>query len=186
VAAGLGWEELAEMARRVFWPHLLDGRRLERFCARHLPETFADLRLPSREPVTIGEGRLASAISASCAQRVVRRPVVRDGERLGDGGIACVLPAEACRALGAELVIASDVWGLGWLLRGLGLHPLHPRGLRAYPAHYRRAIRHTDVLVTPSIPAAGYVPGARAVQRMITAGERAAWRELKRLGVGAV
>jgi hypothetical protein len=67
-----------------------------------------------------------------------------------------------------------------------GIHPLHPRGLRAYPAHYRRAIRHTDVLVTPSIPAAGYVPGARAVERMITAGACAAWRELKRLGVGAV
>jgi len=148
VAAGMGWEELAEMARTVFWPGLLDGRRLERFCARHLPETFADLRLPfaamatrlpSKEPVTIGEGRLASAISASCAQRVVRRPVVRDGERLRDGGTSSAPSA-------------------------------------------RQA---SDVLVTPSIPAAGYVPGARAVERMIAAGERAAWRELERLGMGA-
>ena len=194
VAAGMGWEELAAIARAVFWPGLLDGRRLERFCARHLPETFADLRLPfaavatrlpSKEPITIGEGRLASAISASCAQRVVRRPVVRDGERLRDGGIACVLPTEACRALGADLVIASDVWELGALLRGLGLHPLGARSAHLYPSHYRRAVHHTDVLVTPSIPPAGYVPGARAVERMIAAGERAAWRELERLGVGA-
>src|SRR5947208_9364433 len=45
-AAGMGWQELAEMARTVFWPALLAGSRLERFCARHLPDTFAELRLP--------------------------------------------------------------------------------------------------------------------------------------------
>ena len=88
-------------------------------------------------------------------------------------------------ALGADLVIASDVWELGALLRGLGLHPLGARSAHLYPSHYRRAVHHTDVLVTPSIPPAGYVPGARAVERMIAAGERAAWRELERLGVGA-
>jgi len=194
VAAGMGWEELAAIARAVFWPGLLDGRRLERFCARHLPETFADLRLPfaavatrlpSKEPITIGEGRLASAISASCALRVVRRPVVREGERLKDGGIVCVLPTEACRALGAEFVIASDVWELGSLLRGLGFHPSHPHGLRVYPSHYRRAVRHADLLVTPTIPPAGYVPGARAVERMIAAGERATQRALAAFGEGA-
>jgi len=193
-AAGMGWQELAEMARAVFWPALLAGSRLERFCARHLPDTFAELRLPfaalatrlpSREPVTLREGRLASAISASCALRVVRRPVVREGERLKDGGIVCVLPTEACRALGAEFVIASDVWELGSLLRGLGFHPRHPYGLRVYPSHYRRAVRHADLLVTPAIPPAGYVPGAPAVERMIAAGERATQRALAAIGEGA-
>ena len=48
-----------------------------------------------------------------------------------------------------------------------------------------RGLAHIGVIVTPSIPAAGYVPGARALERMIAAGERAVWRELRRLGVGA-
>lgn len=187
VAAGLEWHEIAAMARSVFWPSLLHGGSLERFCAHHLPETFAHLplpfaavatALPLKRAVTITEGHLASAISASCALRVIRRSVVRAGQRLKDGGIACVLPAHACRELGAELVISSDVWELSSLLRGVGLHPARPRGQQFYPAHYRVALRHTDLLVQPSIPRAGYVPGAAAVERMIAAGEQAVHQAL--------
>jgi NTE family protein len=177
------------MARSVFWPSLLDGGRLERFCERHLPETFAHLSLPfaavatalpSKQAVTITEGHLASAISASCAQRVIRRPVVRSGQRLKDGGIACVLPAKACRELGAEILIASDVWELSSLLRRVGLRHTQPRGQRFYPAHYRNAVQHTNLLIQPVIPRAGYVPGAAAIERMITAGEEATHQALAR------
>src|SRR5437667_1660466 len=106
LAAGMGWRDMAEMARSVFWPSLLNGRRLERFCSTYLPGTFAQLQLPfiavatavpSNQVVTITDGHLSSAISASCAMRVLRRPVIRDGYKLKDGGIACVLPASVCR-----------------------------------------------------------------------------------------
>lgn len=110
--------------------------------------------------------------------RVVRRPVVRNGHRLKDGGIACVLPAAACRDLGADLVIGSDVWELSSVLRTFGLDPTHSRARRAYPEHFRAALRHTDLLIQPDIPAAGYVPGPMAVDLMIEAGERAARRAL--------
>lgn len=187
VAAGMEWHEIASMARSVFWPGLLHGGRLERFCEKHFPETFAQLSLPfavlatvlpSKQVITITEGHLASAISASCALRVVRRPVLRMGQRLKDGGIACVLPALACRELGAEFVIASDVWELSSLLRGLGLHPMTPRGQRLYPAHFRNAVRYTDLLIQPAIPTAGYMPVAAAIERMIAAGEQAAHQSL--------
>lgn len=187
IASGMPWEQLREMACSVFWPSLLTRTGLERFCSRHLPATFHDLKipfaavataLPHKRPFIIAEGPLASALSASCAMRVVRRPVVRNGHRLKDGGIACVLPAAACRDLGAELVIGSDVWELSAALRTLGLDPTHPRARRAYPAHFRGALRHTDLLVQPDIPAAGYVPGSKAVDLMIEAGERAARRAL--------
>ena len=45
-ADGLDWRGLTAMARSVFWPSLLHGGRLERFCAEHLSETFAKLSLP--------------------------------------------------------------------------------------------------------------------------------------------
>ena len=187
VAAGLEWHEIASIARSVFWPSLLDGARLERFCEKHFPTTFAELNLPfaalatalpSKEVITITEGHLASAISASCALRLIRRPVARGGQNLKDGGIACVLPALACRELGAEFVISSDVWELSSLLRGIGLQPASPRGQHLYPAHFRRAVLHTDVLIQPTIPTAGYMPGAAAVERMIAAGEEAARQAL--------
>ena len=171
------------MACSVFWPRLLHGQSLERFCARHLPETFAQLRLPFtavatqiplKQAVTITEGRLASAISASCAMRVVRRPVLREGYRLKDGGIACVLPVLACREMGADFVIASDVWELSAILRSFGLHHTHPRSSRIYPSHYLAAVRRTDLLIHPEIPKTGYVPSTKAVERMIAAGYQAA------------
>ena len=188
-AAGLSWQDLAAMAHSIFWPSLLHGGNLERFCAEHLPETFAHLRLPfaavatslpSKQAIAITRGRLASAISASCALRLIRRPVAREGQRLKDGGIACVLPTLACRELGAELVIASDVWEMSSLLRRAGLRPTALRGARLYPGHYRAAVRHADLLIEPSIPAAGYLPGPAAVERMIAAGEEATHRALER------
>jgi NTE family protein len=190
IAAGLDWQDLAEMACSVFWPSLLNGERLEAFCSRHLPETIADLKLPfaaiatriqSKKPVAITEGRLATAISASCAQRIIRRPVTRDGERLKDGGIACVLPARACRDLGAEFVVGSDVWEISSLLRSVGLSPSKARAGHLYPSHYRQALHLTDLLIHPKIPKSGYLPGGKAIHRMITAGENAAQQALSRL-----
>ena len=188
-AAGLAWSEIASLARRTFWPRLLDGEMLERFCAEHLPATFADLKIPfaavttevpAKRPVIITKGELASAISASCALRGVRRPVRREGKRLKDGGIACVLPSEACRAMGADFIVGSDVWEVSSLLRGLGMDPYHSRTNRTYPSHYRSAVRNTNILIHPKVPFAGYLPVPLAVERMISAGENAARAALNR------
>jgi NTE family protein len=193
-AAGLEWTDIADLARRTFWPKLLYGDTLERFCANHLPATFAGLKipfaavtteLPARRTLILNSGNLASAISASCALRGVRRPVEREGKRLKDGGIACVLPSEACRAMGAEFIVGSDVWELSSLLRGLGMHPHHPRAHRTYPSHYRFAVRDTDLLINPRVPLAGYLPRPLAVERMISAGENATHLALTALAARA-
>lgn len=191
LAAGMDWRELADMARSVFWPRLLHGKTLERFAAEYLPATFEDLKLPfaavatavpSGKPVTMKNGPLSSAISASCALRVLRRPVFRDGLQLKDGGFSCVLPTHVCRELDADLVIASDVWEWSSLMRSLGCSPSDRRWTtRAYPSHYRFALAQTDIHIHPEIPATGYVPGAAAVDRMIAVGERAAYLALEAL-----
>jgi NTE family protein len=189
LAAGMDWREIASLARSVFWPKLLHGETLRRFCADHLPAHFADLKLPfaamateipSRQPLVLAKGELASAISASCALRVIRRPVRREGRLLKDGGIACVLPSEACRSMGANIVVGSDVWEISSLLRSAGISPTHPRARRGYPTHYRTALSHTDVLIHPRIPLAGYGLGSTAIDRMISAGESAALQALDR------
>ena len=182
LAAGMDWSEIASLARKTFWPGLLHGETLERFCAEHLPATFAGLKLPfaaittelpAKRTVIITKGELASAISASCALRGIRRPVRREGKRLKDGGIACVLPSEACRAMGADFVVGSDVWEFSSLLRSVGIDPHHPRAGRTYPSHYHAAFDDTDLIIHPRVPFAGYLPGPLAVERMIAAGAHA-------------
>ncbi len=187
-AAGMDWREMAEMARSIFWPNLLRGKLLEQFCGEHLPKTFAHLErpfaaiataLPNNEAATITSGDLTSAISASCALRLLRGAVVRDGLRLKDGGFTCVLPTRACRELGADLVIASDVWEWSSLMRSVGNSPDKRWTKRAYPSHYRFALSHTDVHIHPHIPAIGYLPGPAAVDRLIAVGERATYAALE-------
>jgi NTE family protein len=190
IAAGMDWRNIAEMARAVFWPTLLSGPAVERFCTVHLPETFADLKLPfaavstlvpAKRAIAITKGRVASAISASCALRLLRRPVVRESFRLKDGGFSCVLPANACKELGADFVIASDVWEWSSLMRSLGCSPAGPGWKdRVYPSHYRSALSFTNLHIQPDIPISGYVPGSQAVTRMIAAGEGATYQALER------
>jgi NTE family protein len=186
LASGKTWRELADIAKTVFWPELLDGRSLEGFCARFLPKTFEGLRTPfaavamdvkTKRPVVIRDGDLASAINASCAVPI-RRPVERNGRTLTDGGFACVLPATVCREMGARRVISSDVWGVSWGLRAVGIEPDGFLVGRAYPAHYREALQATDVLIAPNVPLSGAVPGSRGVNRMVEEGERAACASL--------
>lgn len=183
VAAGREWRDIADMARSIFWPRLLHGKSLEQFSNQHLPDEFEQLEttfaavateIRSSRPHMMTRGPLSTAISASCAVRLIRQPVLREGVKLKDGGFTCVLPAQVCRELGAEFVIASDVWEWSALMRSLGLSPL--RTPRVYPSHYRAALSHTDIHIQPDIPLAGYVPGESAVERMIAVGERAARR----------
>jgi len=187
IAAGMSWQELAEMARDVFWPGLLRGRILEEFCARQFPQNFADLSLsfvatatalPSKQTVVLKTGRLAPAISASCAVHL-RRPVILGGERLKDGGFSCVLPSQMCRDLGAGFVIASDVWEFSAMLRGIGIAHRHRLAGRVYPRHYMRAVQSSDLLIQPAIPLSSYMLMPGFVDRLIASGEAATRRALE-------
>jgi NTE family protein len=190
LAAGMDWRELSKMARSVFWLKLLNGQHLEKFCDKHLPSTFTQLKtsftavatiVPERKQINLTTGHLPSAVSASCAIPMLRRPVVREGLRLLDGGVTCVLPSLAARELGADFIIASDVWEWSSMMRRLGHHPKHERSYHVYPSHYVHATRHTDILVQPKIPLTGYIPNSAAVERMIAVGEHATHKALASL-----
>ncbi|MFI5104842.1 MAG: patatin-like phospholipase family protein, partial [Terriglobales bacterium] len=180
MAAGMGWQGLTAMAHDVFWPSLLNGRGIESFCRQRLPLEFADLSLPfaavatataDRQPRVLLAGNLASAINASCALVGLRWPVLREGEKLKDGGISCVLPTEACRKLGAEFVIASDVWGWSAFARQLGFDHARRGNQWFYPNHYLQSVQAADLVIQPRVPLTGYVPGRRSTERLIRAGE---------------
>jgi len=191
IAAGKTIEELTKMARAIFWPKLLNASGLEAFCRKYLPETFADLQMPyaavaveipSMKQVTITDGNLATAISASCAIPLVRFPVKRNGMRLWDGGLRCVLPTEVCRELGADFVISSDVWELGNIMRMLESLPGHEIRKSPFIANYKKSQLDSDLLITSAIPLSCFIPGQTAVDRLLKEGEIAAKSALAKLG----
>jgi len=78
IAAGLKWPDILKMAREVFWPGLLIGKRLERFCAKWLPETFCRPATPLRAIATTVPGKqtVITQVRKSCCgdQRQLRYP----------------------------------------------------------------------------------------------------------------
>ncbi|MGF1444813.1 MAG: patatin-like phospholipase family protein [Pikeienuella sp.] len=81
---------------------------------------FDELPIPFRavatdivtgEPVVLGTGDLATAIRASMSIPALFPPVEIDGRLLVDGGVVNNLPVDVARAMGAELVIVSEIPG---------------------------------------------------------------------------
>jgi len=103
---------------------LLAGRKLRAYLTKFFPPdlTFADLHLPlivegvdlrTGEEVPLSEGPVLDAVMATCAYPGVFPPVEWQGRRLVDGGLLDNLPVDSARALGADIVIASDTDALG-------------------------------------------------------------------------
>ena len=98
---------------------LIKGKGIENLLTSLIPaQRFEDLAIPfaavatdlhTGEAVTMREGDLISAISASMTIPGVFRPIEREGRVLVDGGLVDPLPIAACRALGADRVIAVDI-----------------------------------------------------------------------------
>ena len=109
---------------RVLLPKgLIQGQKLQQMLrAAMLPvahvERFDDLPIPFRalatdletgEAVILDHGDLTVALRASMSMPGVFAPVEIDNRLLVDGGIANNLPIEEARALGADVLIVSDV-----------------------------------------------------------------------------
>jgi NTE family protein len=125
-AAGLRGESLLQVAlqlrwrdvSRPVWPRrgFVSFGKMERFLTRLLGERdLSDLEIPyaavaadlvTGELVVLKEGRLASAVRASCSVPGVVTPLKLNGRLLVDGGMANNLPISVVRDLGADMVIA--------------------------------------------------------------------------------
>jgi NTE family protein len=117
LAGQTGWRRIA----RPVWPRrgFITFKRLERYLIDVIGDVdFEELKIPfavvttdllTGEPVVINEGRVATAVHASCAVPGFVEPVEREGRLLGDGGVSCNLPGKQVRALGADYVIGVDL-----------------------------------------------------------------------------
>lgn len=130
-AAGLPLAELERVAHKMRWRDfgrvtlsrlgVQSNARMEEYLRSFLPvKRFEDLPIPfaavatdlqtGQAVVLKDAGDLAFAIRASCAVPGWYVPVTdEEGRQLVDGGLVSLVPVEAVRALGPDLVIAVDV-----------------------------------------------------------------------------
>jgi NTE family protein len=103
----IGSQRVSELLSRLTWP----VQTVRDF--RTLPRAFVAVAtdLESGEAVTLDHGSLAEAMLASMSAPSIFPPVRLDGRLLVDGGIVRNLPAQEARALGADVLVCSDVSG---------------------------------------------------------------------------
>jgi NTE family protein len=130
-ASGLSVARIEEIGIQTGWGQLFSFRPsrkglvssgpIEEYIRKFLKvENFAQLKKPlavvttdlcSGEEIIFTNGPLDKAVRASCSIPGVYTPVELEGHQLADGGMAENVPVKALKGLGADVVIAVNLFG---------------------------------------------------------------------------
>jgi NTE family protein len=130
-ASGLPVSRIEEIGLETSWRQLFAFRPsrmglvtsgpIEEYIRKYLKvHTFAELKKPlavvttdirSGEEIIFTQGPLDKAVRASCTIPGIYAPVELEGHQLVDGGMAENVPVKALKSLGADVVIAVDLFG---------------------------------------------------------------------------
>lgn len=193
---GISYDQIMEEAAGIRWWHFVrpvwptrgfvSFDRLEKWLISKFGDiSFADLKIPfaavatdlkTGKSVPLQSGRLAPAICASCAVPGLVTPIVIDGQLLGDGAVSDTVPVGVLRDMGAEIVIAVDIFkpSMRPRLGALGM------GLNALEILIQNAgggIESADCLITPDLAGDTYVRFSRK-QNLLLLGQQAAREKL--------
>ena len=195
-SAGLTIDELRAVAARTGWwqvsrPFFSAGglvtfKKLEQWIEANIGEfDVRDLAIPfaavasdliSGERVVLSEGRLCTAVRASCSVPGFVPPVEQDGRILVDGGITDNIPADVARLLGADYVIGVDIFmpalrpRLGPLSQGIA-------AIETLVRHAGKGANECDCLIVPHMEGRSYFKFSD-YNRLIALGEEAALQQL--------
>lgn len=193
-AAGMRWEEMAEIARNIKWKDLAQLTLSPMGIARHSKlkaiiddliggKRFEDLPIPfaavavdisSGEEVVLRHGSVADAVRASSSIPGIFEPTIIGGRYLVDGGLLNNLPVDVARELGADMVVAVE-------LNSQSFAPTPPKNVldilyRSFLIVLRRSheyAKEADVVVAPDLDGKSY-SDLKPVDEMIGLGEAAA------------
>lgn len=190
--AGLEIPQMRDLARRMSWwdvARLVWPRRgfisfakmepwfeaqVGEFDVRDLSIPFAAVAtdLQTGERVVLRRGRLATAVRASSSVPGVITPAEMNGRLLGDGAISDNLPVDVARELGADTVIAVDLFAphyeRSWGPLGIGFAAIETLIRRA-----GGGVEKADCLIAPDLSGFTYLR-LSATQEFIEKGEAAA------------
>jgi len=186
-AGNMGWRQMAQLK----WPGhgLISFERLERWIEElvgdvdirdlAIPMTVVTTDLKTGETVCLRSGRLATAVRASSSVPGVIEPVLINGRLLGDGGVSNNLPVDVVREMGADYVIAVDLFSRD------GGTPGNPvtHGILALETLIRKSGGHpaeADCLIQPLVSGHNYLTFAKS-NEYVAAGEAATTKMLAKI-----
>ncbi|MBI3943849.1 MAG: patatin-like phospholipase family protein [Chloroflexi bacterium] len=163
-AAKSVWKDFARL--RPGRLGLLDFYPLEEMVRRAIGDrTFAEMPIPfqvvvtdllTQKPLVVNSGRVAPAVRASCSVPLIVKPMCVGDRLLADGGASNNLPISVARAMGADIVIAVN------LFSPIPGEPRGPAGiaLRALNSLIRGsgdAEESADILISPDMSRISFV-----------------------------
>lgn len=189
---------------------LFEGRKVHKYLAGHLGDcTFDDLQIPltlvavdlnTGQEVHLNQGLVADAVRATIAIPGVFTPVERGGQLLVDGGLLNNLPVDVVRGMGADIIIAVDVFSEALaelhLIQDLRRRRYVPNGLvdtvevlwrslevmQAEISRRRLVEAHPEVVLRlASPPSVTVFTGFLRAAEVIAVGEKAALEALPRI-----
>jgi NTE family protein len=188
MAAVLGWRNMASPT----WPRygLVSFAKIETLLEDWLGELdIRDLAIPFAtvvtdldrgEQVVLREGRLATAVRASCSVPGLVTPVEMDGHYYCDGGVSDNLPVDVVRQMGADFVIGVDLF-VPHYHRRLGPLGAGSAAIQTLVRQSGGGFKEANCLIQPDISGHSYFDfshkkseqymalGAAAAQRVIPA-----------------
>jgi NTE family protein len=194
--SGCNIERLLQIAEKLRWWHianpilpwrgLVSFAGLEKWLIRAIGDiTFDQLRVPfaamttnlsTGEAVAIRSGRLAPAVRASCSVPGLVSPVVIDGRLLGDGSISDTVPVRILREMGADTVIAVDIFAPG-IRPHLGAFGMGLNALEILVQNAGGGIKDANCLISPDLAGDTYLRFSRHEQLFLL-GAKAAREKL--------
>ncbi len=187
-AGSMGWRQMA----RIKWPGqgIVSFERLERWIEKLIGDVdIRDLAIPlavvatdlkTGEAVALRSGRLATAVRASSSVPGVIEPVQINGRLLGDGGVSNNLPVDIVRDMGADYVIAVDLFSPDSV--NLPRNPIS-HGILALETLIRKSGGHpgeADCLIRPEVSGHNYLNLSKS-EEYVAAGAAAATKMLAKI-----
>lgn len=175
-ASGLSAQEIESIARAVKVSSLIDltlsksglmrGDQIARWVdnitggvpIEKFPRRFAAVAtdLESGKAVLLDSGSPGAAVQASAAVPGPNVPVAYEGGHLVDGGVSSLVPVRFARALGADIVIAVDIYCQGPGSQGLSAAAILLRASRIQScAAAQLEVAEADLLISIAVRAPG-------------------------------
>jgi len=195
-SAGLKAKELKDYALHFHWLRLIrpvwsssgffNFNKLSDWLIHELGNLdFSDLHIPCSViatdmhegvPVAIQEGKIAPAVQASCSMPGIVTPVEINGRYLGDGGVSDMLPVAVLRSMGADYVIAVDIFPFK-LRQYLGPFGYLWAALEIMLERAGGGIDEADCLISPNLRGETYIRFSRR-EKLYELGRQATYEKL--------
>lgn len=191
------WRKAISMLSRSPRKGIISAKKSQKFLEEIIGEVdFKDLSIPlgvvatdfsTGKRVSFTSGKVSKAIHASAAFPLFIEPLSFKGRTLWDGGMSDPVPVELARDMGAEVVIAVNLYGKMKeedFSKKTGVYDLLMRGVKSLQYHLSEwKSQDADIIIKPDLDE-GVLSLRKFFQKnqgidIIKEGERAAKKEIK-------